>query len=115
MKAHRYRLIFWPLFYGAVVYCFAGQSDDDRIWPGISAALVAVAFALGAIYSSDGSRRGSALVRVVVMGVGILAMIDLIAVGYMPDCDWAILLLLAIFAFPMLRATIGSRTRVRSA
>jgi hypothetical protein len=103
------------LFCGAVVYFFAGQRDDDRIWPVIITAVVAAAFVLSAIYASDSSRRGSGIVRAVAAALGLLAAVDLFTFGYMAGCDLAVLLLLAIFAVPMVRATIKSRTNARRA
>jgi hypothetical protein len=110
MKAYRHRLIFWPLFCGALVSFFAGVRDDDRIWPVIIPALVTAAIVFMAIYGSDPSRHGSGIARAISAVIGILAAVDLFTAGYLQGCDLAVLVFLAIFAVPMVRATIKSRT-----
>lgn len=115
MNAYRHRLIFWPLFCGAVVYFFAGMTDDHRVGPGMIPAAAAVAFAFAAIYASDTARRGSGKVRVGVAVVATLAAVDLFTTGFLPGPDRAVLLLLLIFAVPLIRATRKGRLNARRA
>ncbi len=110
MKAHRHRLIFWPLFCGVVVFMLSGKGSYGLLWPNVTLGMVSATALEGAIYGSDPSRHGSGIVRLVVVATGVFAVLDLFLTRYVPDCDMTILFFLVIFAVPLAKATFQRRT-----
>lgn len=70
MQAYRYRLIFWPLFCGGVIFVLS-KNPDGLLWPLTDGGLCA-AFVFAVIYAADRNRPRSGLLRTGVILVGIL-------------------------------------------
>lgn len=98
MKANRHRLIFWPLFLGAVVFFLSGTGTCEVLWPSVIDGIGAALFVLAAVYSSDRSRRGSRVLRAGVIGVSLVAAIIWFVTGSGPELILTALFLLAVFS-----------------
>jgi hypothetical protein len=106
MKAHRYRLICWPLFAGFVIFFLSGKGIEGPDWP-VSA--IAAITTLAAIFASDPERRGSLVVRICLLGVALVAAADLLTTQFSASPDVAFLFLIAIFAVPLIKAAVHKR------
>ena len=111
LRAYRHRLIFWPVFCGAVIFALSGKGAYGPLWPSIYAALAAV-IVFVAIYSSDPFRQRSGAVRLALFATIPVAATLCLIDGDVAGCGITILFFLTLFAIPVIRAERRARKAI---
>ena len=108
LRAYRHRLIFWPIFSGAVVFSVSSKGTGPLSWP-IVYALVAAVVVCAALYASDPMRSRSGWIRRGLLAAGLIAGMLCIIGGGAANCGITIFFFLVLFAVPITRAERRAR------